>query len=157
MDAHAKRAACARRAAYPALPSERPRRAFASLPAPARDARRHCSDAAEILMAARPDVTVPAQDSAGTVQVRLRVALLAECRLPAAQEIFAPLVGRQPDVQHPAQQLRVFALQEMSDGLARSLAQQVAPGSESLLGQAPHQALPQSASRVSMPQAQLQA
>lgn len=108
-------------------------------------------------MAARPDVTVPAQDSAGTVLVRLRVALLAERRLPAAQGIFGPLVGRQPDVQHPAQQLRVFALQEMSDGLARSLAQQVAPGSDSSSAQVPHQALPQLAPPVSMPQAQLQA
>jgi hypothetical protein len=157
MDVHAKQAACAHRAAFPALPLERPRRAFASLPAPARDARRHCSGAAEILMAARLDVTVPAQDSAGTVQVRLQVALLAERRLPAAQEIFAPLVGRQPDVQHPAQQLRVFALQEMSDGLARAPDLRAVPNSEPSSAQVPHQALPQLAPRVSMPQAQLQA
>jgi len=71
-------------------------------------------------MAARPDVTAPARNSAGTVQARCRDGLLAERLLPVAREIFAPLVGRQPDVQRPEQPPRVFARQEMSDGPVRS-------------------------------------
>jgi hypothetical protein len=108
-------------------------------------------------MAARPDVTAPARGSAGTVQVRLRVALLAERRLPAAQEIFGPLAARQPDVQHPERPPRVFALQEMSDGLGRAQDLRAVPNLEPSSAQVPHQALPQLASRVLLQQAQLRA